>query len=221
MSAQKSSVYDAVIVLGGGITPAGELSATSQSRLDYGLSLYEREEAPLVLSGKWSLLFDTPPPQTEAHAMRQYAISKGVAAIEIYLEEESMDTIGNAYFTKTKVMDPRHWHRALCVTSEFHVPRAMQTFQKVFGPGYTLDFVAAPSGLNGAALTAKKQTEAAIAAFTDELLQTVPPGDDNATWSALQHLPGYGTQPTCTREDLRRILQAQPSASDTYGLSGN
>jgi uncharacterized SAM-binding protein YcdF (DUF218 family) len=221
MNMAKSSAYDAVIVLGGGIHADGSLPSLSRSRLDYALTLREREGVPLVLTGKWSLLLDTPPSRTEASAMRDYALAIGsVAAEQIILEEQSMETIGNAYYIKTTVMEPNGWQRAVAVTSEYHTERAEQTFRKVFGPDYTIDFVAAPSGLDVREIAAKREVEATLSAFTTKLLASVTDGDTTGVWRALQQLPGYGDNPSFTRAELLDIVQSGPPAPDTYTLSG-
>lgn len=220
MNMTGNSSYDAIIVLGGGILPDGALSPISKNRLDYALALFEREAVPLVVTGKWSLLLEAPPPRTEAEAMREYVLARGtVTADDILLEDQSMETIGNAYYLKVGILAPRAWHKVLAVTSEFHVPRAEQTFVKVFSQAYTIDFVAAPSGLQGPELAAKERVEAVLSDFTTKLLTPVPDGDNYAVLAALQQLPGYGgAKPAYTRAELRDMVLAEPLAPDTYAL---
>lgn len=102
-------------------------------------------------------------PVTEAAAGARYLARHGVAADRILLEALSMDTIGNAYFTKLLHVDPAGWSRLLIVTSEFHMPRTQAIFDWVFGfePGrYELRYAASPNrGLTQEAVATREGWE--------------------------------------------------------------
>jgi len=87
-------------------------------------------------------------PITESNAGSGYLVSRGIAPARIRLESLSLDTIGNAYFSRLLHADPAGWRRLLVITSEFHVARTRAIFEWVYGmdPGpYNLEFAAAPN----------------------------------------------------------------------------
>lgn len=134
--------YDAIVVLGGGITKDGILSDVSTKRAEKGVKLFQELKArALIFSGRWSLTYKFIPNRTEAQAFKELAIKLGVEQPKILLEEESLDTLGNAYFVKKKILEPKEWKQLLIVTSDFHVKRTSFAFKKVLGSEYKMDFV--------------------------------------------------------------------------------
>ena len=75
------------------------------------------------------------------------------------LEENSHHTIGNIYFTKREILEPRNWKRNIVVTSEFHLERADYLARKVLGDGYLTEFSAAQNGLSERELDAEAGSE--------------------------------------------------------------
>jgi hypothetical protein len=77
----------------------------------------------------------------------------------------SLDTIGNAYFSRVMHAAPRGLRRLLTITSAFHMPRAEAVFRWVYGlEGPGGDFVfrfeaTADTGLSAAALEARRRKE--------------------------------------------------------------
>lgn len=84
---------------------------------------------PLILSGKGKGKL------SEAQQMETFFLSKGISSARLIKEDESMDTIGNAIFTRLLLMQQGHPlpPRILIVTSAFHGPRALLFFRQVFG----------------------------------------------------------------------------------------
>lgn len=76
--------------------------------------------------------------------MRQYLMDAGVMRRHIFIENESMDTVSNAYHVKTKFLIPRSIHTVTIVTSAFHMPRVQWIFGKVFGNRYTVHYASVP-----------------------------------------------------------------------------
>jgi len=129
-----------IIVLGGGINEKGELPAWVHSRLDLATSLFrDTENCQLIMSGKGRDNY----PISEAKAMTNYLIEKGVHAEAILEESLSEDTIQNAYFTRLLHIDPKGIRKFKVVTNEFHMARASHIFNWVFGSGYEIEFVRA------------------------------------------------------------------------------
>ncbi len=137
---------DALIVLGGGINANGEISLTSKSRIEKAVKIFNSGYANhLILSGKASFSKNPIPARTEAQIMKEYAVLLGVPTEKILLEEDSRDTIGNAYFVKNKFLEPNNWRDVGVVTSEYHLPRAEYIFKKVLGEQYKIEFFPAES----------------------------------------------------------------------------
>ena len=61
--------------------------------------------------------------------IKEYLVSIGVPAKDIFTEERARDTWENAVFTK-KLCDERGYKRPLIVTSAYHMRRAMWSFKK-------------------------------------------------------------------------------------------
>lgn len=133
--------FDAIIVLGGGVS-----SKDWKARVDKAVQLHGKWLAPrIIMSGKFGALQKRA--VTEADEMRRYAISRGVKGEAILKEEESRDTVGNAFFTRKNVLEPNGWKKIIVVTSDYHVPRARMIFKKVLGKKYLIKFESAKPGL--------------------------------------------------------------------------
>ena len=178
--------WDAVLVLGGGLTPVGGLPPWVERRLDLAAALRAAapRPPPLVLLGAGTPHKPPPPceitkrPLTEATAGARHLIKQGVPAAAILKETQSFDTVGNALFGLTTHAAPRGWGSLAVVTSAFHMVRARALFGAVFGlaspafrPGlspYALAYYAASDdGVASAeALAARREREeASIATF--------------------------------------------------------
>lgn len=183
---------DAIIVLGKGISDDGALPEIARQHIRTGVDLYSVAPCPIIMSGAYGL-FEQQPTCTEASAMRKYAIELGISDERIIVEEESRDTIGNAWFTKTRIVAPSNWRRLVLVTSDYHMARAFWIFSKVYGPRYSLR--SAPVLTNEGA--ARADTEQRFLEMARALLDDVPDGDD-ALLAARIHgeHPAYGGRRT-------------------------
>lgn len=141
-------LYEAVVVVAGGIEDDGSLPAWVTGRLDFAAAEYERHQrcntphnTPppyIVLSG--SATPHKPPPVAkggftlhESTAMASYLLGKGIPGDAILKDTSSMDTIGNAYFSLTTHAVPKNWKNVLIVTSKFHMARTRAAFEWVWG----------------------------------------------------------------------------------------
>jgi uncharacterized SAM-binding protein YcdF (DUF218 family) len=195
---------DAIIVLGRGLEPDGTLPALACQRVDRAAELFAWEVAPrIIFSGRCSLNVQTEPPVTEAAAMAAYAESLGLPRRVMCLEEEARDTVGNAYFTMKRWLEPKEWTSIRVVTSDFHMPRAAWVFQKVLGVGYDLALSPAPSELDHTSVALRAREESDILTFLVEWMGSIADGDaagmDDLIWR--QH-PGYAKVPTISREQI-------------------
>eukprot|EP00171_Calliarthron_tuberculosum_P016029 IDg16029t1 len=180
-----SRQYDAVVIPGGGLDhETGAPAAWVVARLDAALTLDAHTQLYVVLSR------GTPhraPPRDdggfaidEAAASARYLHARGVACERIVQDGWSLDTIGNAYFTRTMVTDPLQLRQLCVVTSEFHVVRTRAIFDWVFGLdapaiAYNLHYkVAADVGMEPDVRIARGQKEAAgLARLQESTIPTV------------------------------------------------
>lgn len=126
--------YDAIVVLGGGVIPAGGLipfPAMSESmfrRLEEAWRLYKLLPRPIIVSGGHVDPFTHPRGKTKIAP--DYLLLWGVPAEHIITESNSRDTYESAIEVK-KILDRKGWKRYLLVTSAVHMPRSMLAFQRV------------------------------------------------------------------------------------------
>ncbi|MGM1061326.1 YdcF family protein [Saccharothrix sp. Mg75] len=127
----RRSGYDAVVVLGAGLI-GDRVPPLLASRLDRAIRVYEREtrsgRTPLVVvSGGQGPGEDV----SEAAAMRDYLLRRGVPDDRVLLEDRSTTTEQNLAYS-AKVLADHGWHgRAVGVTNNFHVFRAAVTARRL------------------------------------------------------------------------------------------
>ena len=193
---------DAIVVLGSSLAEDGSLPLHARQRAERAAALYAAGVAPRVIfSGRCNLLVRDAPRVTEAAAMAAHAERLGVPRERTLLEEESKDTIGNAYFVLRRHLEPNGWTAVRVVTSDFHVPRTTWVFQKVLGPAYDVSFSPASSELDASIIAARARAEGDIITFLMEWIGDLPEGDraavDRLIWE--EH-PGYAASPAVPRE---------------------
>ncbi len=198
---------DAIVVLGGGVHPDGTLPRVARARVERAVELFECGIAPrIILSGRCGL---TAPDAvlTEAAAMAACAAEFGVPRSALLIEEDAKDTLGNAYFTWARFLEPNGWTSIRVVTSDFHLSRAAWVFRKILGPGYDVSFVSAPSGLTPRELINRALEECKITIFLNEWLEALGDADEHAIERLIanEH-PGYADAPTLTHDEMRRRL---------------
>jgi uncharacterized SAM-binding protein YcdF (DUF218 family) len=180
MAAHKPA--EAIIVLGFDLTSKEKLARRAVARLDIAHELWKNKAAPkIVVSGRHSLSKPKIPSRTQAEVMKKYLVKKDVPADDILLEDLSLDTIGNAYFTKIKVVIPNKWEKIIVVTSETHLPRAEETFGHIYGPDFDIQAVAAPE------VNRLDQRGYELLGYTllEEVLGNTSPGDHDAIGERL------------------------------------
>lgn len=131
MSIQDVSQAEAIVVLGGGVSPAssGELYPNLQSGADrvwHGARLFHASKAPLVL-----LTGGSDPEHSatsEAEAMRQFMADLGVPKETMVLENRSRNTSQNAEYS-AEFLAEEGVNRIILVTSAYHMPRAKRLFE--------------------------------------------------------------------------------------------
>jgi hypothetical protein len=150
---------------------------------------------------------DVAPPRTEAAAMAEYAVSLGLPRRALILEEESRDTIGNAYFVLRRFLEPNDWMSIRVVTSDFHIQRTAWVFQKVLGLGYDVAFSPSPSELDHATIAARAREESDISTFLMDWLGDIRDGDPVGLARLIwQEHPGYAADPVVSRTDIQERI---------------
>jgi uncharacterized SAM-binding protein YcdF (DUF218 family) len=120
-------VYDAVIVLGGGVDD-GKASKITISRLNMAVkAILSGLSQNLILTGS----------KEEIEAMYEEAIKLGVKRESIFVCNPSKTTIGNAYYAKIKLME-LGFRKVILVTSSFHMERALAIFRHMLGGDYEI-----------------------------------------------------------------------------------
>jgi len=149
--APAGGVPDAIVVLGSGVRGSAKeavggetLSPVSLARLVYAFELHERTGAPLVVSGGDPLRSQQ---RSEARHMADLLASFGVDRSDVFIEEGSEDTLGNANGV-SKILVWEGFRRPALVTSAVHMPRAVRSFRSV---GVTV--VPAPTDYSGGGWT--------------------------------------------------------------------
>ena len=109
----------AMIVLGAQVKSDGQPSKQLELRLEAALAEYNKQPRPIVVCGAQGV----GEPVTEATAMRNWLVAKGVPADQILLEEDSFNTQQN--LEGAIQLLPFHIKNVLIITSDYHLPRAM------------------------------------------------------------------------------------------------
>ena len=129
---------DAIVVFAGGVGERGQVGGGYQERVKHAVDLYHAGHAShLVFSTGFAFAF------REAELMKGLAVSLGVPARDIVLEEWAASTWENVTFTH-RILDREGWRSILLVSSPYHMRRAVWTFRKV-APGLEVIPTPAPT----------------------------------------------------------------------------
>jgi uncharacterized SAM-binding protein YcdF (DUF218 family) len=122
---EPSRPVDAIVVFAGGVGESGEAGGGVQERISHAIALYQNGVAPnLVISSGFVFA------QREAALMKTIAVSNGVPAEAITLEEKAANTYENVVLTN-QIVVAHGWKRIALVSSPYHMRRAMLTWHKV------------------------------------------------------------------------------------------
>lgn len=201
---------DAIVVLGRGVRKDRTLGVIARNRVDRAVQLFRLGVAPRVIfAGHSALMTEGEPAITEAEAMATYARSHGLPPSAVFLEDQSRDTLGNAYFVRTRWLDPNGWRSIRVVTTDYHIPRAAWIFRKVMGPEFDVSFSAAPSDRFAASVAMRARDESDIAAFLAQWLAPMIDGDLDTIRRIIERdHPGYAANPTMSKGELKSRVDA-------------
>lgn len=175
--------YDTILVLGNGVEPDGILSEQPRAGVEKAVQAYRNKQAPwVIMSGGLSYKADEAHTLSEAQAMKDYAISLGLPSEVILTEAESQDTLGNAYFTKTNLLEPLKLTSLLLIPGPHHSRERLDfIFGKVLGKGYGYDYLTL-----GKLDEEERRREQKSLQKLRELLDNVPDGDNAAMYAVLR-----------------------------------
>lgn len=120
------SGYDGIIVLGAQVLPSGEPSVQLRWRLDKAKEMYELNPCYIVACGGQG----GKEPAPEGDVMRDLLIAEGIPREHVVSDPHSMDTkenIRNAW----DILKGLGCEKPLIVTSDYHLPRALQIARDV------------------------------------------------------------------------------------------
>lgn len=180
---------------GGGLREGGVLPPWSIARFELAVERQTGTEAFICLSQ--ATVHRPPPldergfPVTEAAAGARYLVQSGIEPERIRLEALSLETIGNAAFTRLLHTDVAGWRRLLVITSAFHMPRSRAIFEKVFAlkpSDYELEFAESENrGLTDDAVAARVARELKSLSSWQKNAEQWKTISDLAAWLWTQH----------------------------------
>lgn len=182
-------MHDVLIILG---YSNDESDPVFKSRVNKAAQLMAEGMAPqLLLSGCCSDKLDIRPKVTEAVAMRDYLIDQGVPPGIILLEEESVDTMGNFYYTKTRFLEPCSWYDIGFVSTPWHAFRSQYLAEVILGPDFDVTAYSSemPNGWTQEDDARSEQYNRDMLAQARTQLGDVKPGDHEAVKSLLGASP--------------------------------
>ena len=121
ISVEEPANYDSIIVLGAQVQPSGEPSVQLRWRLDRAREVYDHSPCVIVVTGGQG----DNEPAPEGDVMRAVLISEGLPEQHVISDPESVNTqqnLDNAW----AILSELGLSRPVVVTSDYHLPRAMQ-----------------------------------------------------------------------------------------------
>ena len=145
----KKRDFDYVIIHGAGLLEGNRVSKLLSDRIDKAIEVYHKDPTPPVMipSGGQG----TDETVSEARAMADYLLSKGIPEEKIIPEDKSTTTYENLLNSKSIIDGRADGHYIALVTSNYHVYRALRHCRKIglecTGIGSRVAFYYWPSAL--------------------------------------------------------------------------
>jgi uncharacterized SAM-binding protein YcdF (DUF218 family) len=183
-----SSSIDVIIILAGSLNIGRKPGKTTKERLDSYLQIQKlHSSTPILVSGRGAILKKTATSFTLADSMKLYLTKHKVPSRLIFKEEESLDTITNAYFSKKIILKklPKARH-ILLITSDTHMRRALWIFNRIFGPRFSFVTRSAAELDTKDLLQRRIKYEKWLLRETKKILAKVPAGNDRLITVSLK-----------------------------------
>lgn len=193
--------YDAVLIPGGGVDPeTGEVCPWVAARFDVALR-FDADASYFIPLSRGTT--HKPPPRNsrgfpvdESSAGAAYMLRNGLSdPARILLDTWSVDTIGNAFYSRHMLAEPLNMRHLVVVTSEFHMPRTRAIFEWVFAlpavdgssPRFSLEFHTSPNtGLNAQDVQGRVSRE--LASLKVLKAETIPRISSISKLAAFLHM---------------------------------
>lgn len=178
-----------IVVLGGGLLADGSPDAATVRRAEAAATLaLARPDAAVIASGGGPLASEPQhaaagarPLGPEAGHIARILRERGVDPAHIHLEDESMDTVGNAVLTAARYLKALRPRPLTLVTSPFHARRAAWAFERAL-PGWEIEWHCSAEGPED---LPRRLNEPAFHLNNQELLEGVASGDLPAMFDRL------------------------------------
>lgn len=190
----------AAVVLGGGLQKKADNGNHIYyphdqviDRLDRAYEMFLGNKVDYIITtGNYSRRTEIDPavcgPKTEAEVGKLYLLEKFkeerrkiTRSLNDWLlfEDQSFDTLGNAWFAKKLCLEPNQIKSCTIITSDFHMKRSKILFKWVLGSEYELKTISIPSDFPGK--DKRIGLEKVFTSFiTKWLVEKIPAGDDKA-----------------------------------------
>lgn len=172
--------FHAIIIPAGGQRAEGGPPPHVAARLDKAVQMWltSPEPKPYVITTAWGTPHKPCPldaagfQRAESADNARYLLSKGVPAERLLEEGVSLETVGNAYFTRVLHTELRGLRKLAVVNNAFHMPRTRHVFEHVFrvppragepASSYQLFFVEVEDRMEPEPLRARLEKEALAA----------------------------------------------------------
>lgn len=197
--------YDAILVLGGSLTPDGHISDEDKTRLHKVIELYKSDAVgAIVVCGSHSYKYIDEVSITEAEAYANYINSFMVSSVPIYLENESKETLGNILFAKIGILEPNNFRKLLVLPTHKHsMERIEYLLKKVLGVDYNWDVLRVGQSED----TVNAEREALALKHSKDINDKFADGDTHAIYDGLMEThPAYGGT-RWTLDELREEMK--------------
>lgn len=136
---------EAYIVLANLMNKKGELNKESKLRINKLIEVLDTKTQAKVFFCGWAYRKDCS--LTIARAQKKYFQSISPSKHEIYLIEDSRDTVGDAVFSRRFIESHLGIKNVNVFTSDYHVDRTKYIFQFVYGNFYNVKVIGATTDL--------------------------------------------------------------------------
>ena len=134
----ESIIPDAIIVLANHMDANGVLNLESIARAKKAVEIFNEKNIPYLVTSGWAYRKDSE--IKIAVAFKHYLVENlHVNPKKILTELNSRDTVGDAFFTKINLAVPLSWKKICVVTSNYHVERANEIFNLIYGNKFLIN----------------------------------------------------------------------------------
>ncbi len=178
----------ALVVFGAGFSVKGGIYHRAIERLESSLKLQNTFDFIVLCGGPtWN-------GKSEAQAMKEWLIKRGVNPDKIIKEEKCKDTIGNVIYAKRLLLNKRV-NEVLIVSSALHIPRIKKICKAVMEEDLWISFEPVPERFSEGELKLQKEHESKGEESYKKILSGVERGDDKTAEKKLfEHHPFYSKE---------------------------